>query len=329
MAAALAGGGAGEGGGPGVGQGGGGQGGGGTKGKAKGKPGKAGGEVSKQEAAPSHAPSKERSKALKAEQDLERMRLELEERKVAMAKAQREVDIQLEAAKAALAGKERAQAEFDEVNELKLAQGAVVDGSGVDLKAAMVSEEHARREAELQVQGAVDEQRERGNRAMRAGDPIAARGFYGEALALSEGQTLPDGEVAKLHANRCAALLAMDRPQEALADARRATELAPRWSKACYRLGGVLQKLGRLAAAAAALRRAVALAAEAGGEGGEGGEAARAEIGARLEGVACELAAQIEARAQRKAAAGAAAASGDWEGACGEARASSRRRARW
>ena len=47
----------------------------------------------------------------------------------------------------------------------------------------------------------------------------------------------------------------------------------------------MLHKLGRLAAAAQALRRAVTLVAE-GGEGGEGGEAAAAEIGARLEVVA-------------------------------------------
>ena len=64
----------------------------------------------------------------------------------------------------------------------------------------------------------------------------------------------------------------------------------------------MLHKLGRLAAAATALRRALALAAE-GGEGGEGGEAAAAEIGARLAVVARELAAEIEARAQREAVA--------------------------
>ena len=109
---------------------------------------------------------------------------------------------------------------------------------------------------------------------MRAADPIAARAFYGEAIALAEGHCdghcVPASEVAKLHANRCAALLAMERPGEALADARRAAALAPTWSKACYRLGGVLHKLGRLSAAKTALRRAAALAAE-GGEGGEGG----------------------------------------------------------
>ena len=159
---------------------------------------------------------------------------------------------------------------------------------------------------------------------MRAADPTAARAFYSEAIALAEGhcegQTVPAAEVAKLHANRCAALLAMARPGEALADARRAAALAPTWSKACYRLGGVLHQLGRLSAAKTALRRAAALAAEGGegggGGGGGGGAAAAAEMRARLEVVTRELAAQIEARAQRKAAAGAAAASGDWQGAC-------------
>ena len=160
---------------------------------------------------------------------------------------------------------------------------------------------------------------------MRAGDPMAARAFYGEAIALAaghcDGHSVPASEVAKLHANRCAALLAMERPGEALADARRAAELAPTWSKACYRLGGVLHKLGRLSAAKTALRRAAALAAEGGAGGGdsgggEGGAAAAAEISARLEVVTRELAAQVEARAQCMAAAGAAAARGDWQRAC-------------
>ena len=110
---------------------------------------------------------------------------------------------------------------------------------------------------------------------MRAADPIAARAFYGEAIALAEGHCdghcVPASEVAKLHANRCAALLAMERPGEALADARRAAALAPTWSKACYRLGGVLHKLGRLSAAKTALRRAAARAAEGGAGGGGGG----------------------------------------------------------
>ena len=97
------------------------------------------------------------SRTRQAEESLERMRLELEEGKARMASAQREVDAQLEAAKAALEGRDRAQAEFDEANQRKLAQGAVVDSSGAELKRAVAAEEHARREAELQLQGAVDE----------------------------------------------------------------------------------------------------------------------------------------------------------------------------
>ena len=60
--------------------------------------------------------------ARSSEVKLEEMRRELEERKAAMHAAQGEVDRQLEAARAALEGKQKAEAEYEEAERRRVAQ---------------------------------------------------------------------------------------------------------------------------------------------------------------------------------------------------------------
>jgi len=236
-----------------------------------------------------------------ADPQLLAMAAQLEERKRQLAAAEAEVARQVEVARKQAESVAHARTELAQAEREKKEQGSKVDA------AAVGANEELRREAARRgdVLSAAEAHKERGDRALRAGDLGAARGFYGEAVELAEEGRLAEYHFARLRANRCACLLRMGLPAEALADAEAAARLDPNWAKAAYRLGCVQHALGRRAAAAEALRRAVALATEA--------EAA--EIEARLATVQRELDAEAAEAAARKAEAAKLAAAGDWEAA--------------
>ena len=236
-----------------------------------------------------------------ADPQLAAMAAQLEERKRQLAAAEAEVARQVEVARKQAESVAHARTELAQAEREKKEQGSKVDA------AAVGANEELRREAARRgdVLSAAEAHKERGDRALRAGDLGAARGFYGEAVELAEEGRLAEYHFARLRANRCACLLRMGLPAEALADAEAAARLDPNWAKAAYRLGCVQHALGRRAAAAEALRRAVALATEA--------EAA--EIEARLATVQRELDAEAAEAAARKAEAAKLAAAGDWEAA--------------
>ena len=88
----------------------------------------------------------------------------------------------------------------------------------------------------------------RGDAAFRAGNFRTAYEHYTVAIEAEPS--------AHLFANRCQAYLKAGKPQLALDDARRATELAPDWAKGWYRLGVALGRLQRHAEAVGALETA-------------------------------------------------------------------------
>ena len=98
----------------------------------------------------------------------------------------------------------------------------------------------------------------RGDAAAKAGNWSAAAEAYSAALAGLSGDGDPQVQGALL-ANRCLARLRLGEGAAALADARRAAALRPRWGKAHLRLGQALQACGDAAAAAAAFQRAAEL----------------------------------------------------------------------
>ncbi|PRW57681.1 alpha subunit [Chlorella sorokiniana] len=98
-----------------------------------------------------------------------------------------------------------------------------------------------------------------GDAAARAGKWDAAAQAYSAALAcLSDCGDDPHLHGALL-GNRCLARLQLGEAAAALADARLAVRIRPRWGKAHLRLGQALQACGEAAAAAAAFQRAAEL----------------------------------------------------------------------
>eukprot|EP01062_Namystynia_karyoxenos_P011244 TRINITY_DN14015_c0_g3_i1.p1 TRINITY_DN14015_c0_g3~~TRINITY_DN14015_c0_g3_i1.p1 ORF type:complete len:539 (+),score=146.58 TRINITY_DN14015_c0_g3_i1:87-1703(+) len=104
---------------------------------------------------------------------------------------------------------------------------------------------------------------EEGNRRFKEGDKDGAAGCFTKALQLlcEQPRKVQDREQerkAVLYNNRAAALLALDKPDLACADAQRAVAVRPKWHKAHYRLGTALIQCGGHGAAEA-LREALSL----------------------------------------------------------------------
>ncbi|EKX39034.1 hypothetical protein GUITHDRAFT_143837 [Guillardia theta CCMP2712] len=74
--------------------------------------------------------------------------------------------------------------------------------------------------------------KEKGNEALRSNKMEEAYAFYTEAILL-------DPSRKEFFSNRCAALLALQRHEEALADAQTAKAMDSSWAKACFREGQV------------------------------------------------------------------------------------------
>lgn len=120
-----------------------------------------------------------------------------------------------------------------------------------------------------------EEEKQRGNEAMRAGDAEGAVKHYSRALgAVQAGGTGGDAASASASAsassslseatsvyysNRSAAFASLKRWEEALADAGAAVRARPRWHKAHVRVGEAARGLGRPGEAAEAFARALAL----------------------------------------------------------------------
>ncbi|KAL1528337.1 hypothetical protein AB1Y20_009691 [Prymnesium parvum] len=103
-----------------------------------------------------------------------------------------------------------------------------------------------------QAVSAAEEARLRGNAAFASKQYQQAVSAYSEAIQLDE-------ENALMFGNRCAALLALGRKDEALVDAKQMVALSPALPKAHFRLGSVRAALGRPAEAAAAFAEALRL----------------------------------------------------------------------
>jgi stress-induced-phosphoprotein 1 len=70
----------------------------------------------------------------------------------------------------------------------------------------------------------VEELKQKGNEAMKAGEYDSAINLYGEAIELS-----PDSHV--LYSNRCAAYMKVEKYQEALDDAEKTIGIKADWGK--------------------------------------------------------------------------------------------------
>lgn len=97
--------------------------------------------------------------------------------------------------------------------------------------------------------------REKGNEALRKGDPEEAERWYDLAL---EGCKNSD-ERAKCLSNRAATRMARGALEDAMSDAQDAVDNAPEWYKARARLGEVLRALGRHGEATVSFSRALDL----------------------------------------------------------------------
>eukprot|EP00667_Euglena_gracilis_P009704 EG_transcript_9863 len=94
--------------------------------------------------------------------------------------------------------------------------------------------------------------RDRGTAAFSAGDNWQAVELWSQGLEL-------DPANAALYSNRCAAYLALEQHEKALADATRCVELAPQWCKGYYRKAKVCMAMRNLAAAMTACRKGLEL----------------------------------------------------------------------
>ena len=200
----------------------------------------------------------------------------LEEQKARLAEAAKAVEEQKALIEKHRLRTEQLNSQLQEVEKQKAEQGKKVDESVELAKADLANQAKVQQEEDARRHAVVSDLRERGNLAMRNDDKAAARSFYTEALEVPGVR--PD-ERAKLLGNRAACLLALRRPDLALADAEEAVELMPEWGKAVYRLGCLQDDNGDADAAAASLRRACELLPGA------------ADVGARLR--------QVEARQQK------------------------------
>lgn len=95
--------------------------------------------------------------------------------------------------------------------------------------------------------------RARGNDAMRRGDFALAHGFYTEALEAAREE---DANLrAVVFCNRALASHKLGEYDSAMCDAKRAEELAPRWSKVKHRLAEACLRMGSYALAVSYARR--------------------------------------------------------------------------
>uniref|UniRef100_A0A061RK11 Carboxylate clamp-tetratricopeptide repeat protein n=1 Tax=Tetraselmis sp. GSL018 TaxID=582737 RepID=A0A061RK11_9CHLO len=89
------------------------------------------------------------------------------------------------------------------------------------------------------------------------GDYAAAENAFTEALSLAT--QVDRSELHIFHSNRCAARMQLANVDGALQDAKKCTELAPRWAKGWSRLGACQAQKGRYSAAEASFRTALSL----------------------------------------------------------------------
>ncbi|KAF8069548.1 TTC28 [Scenedesmus sp. PABB004] len=134
--------------------------------------------------------------------------------------------------------------------------------------------------------------------AFAAGRFEDALALYLQALALvpADAPPAPGGQPAEraaLAANASAALLRLNRADEALAFADAAAEASPGWPKAQYRRAAALAELDRHGEAAAALAR-VAAGLEAAGEAGEAAAVRRKLCAATAAAAAAEQHLQVQ-----------------------------------
>ena len=120
-----------------------------------------------------------------------------------------------------------------------------------------------------------------GDAAAKNGDWRAAAEAYSAALAYLPGSGSDPQFHGALLANRCLARLQLGEAAAALADARQAVRVRPRWGKAHLRLGQALQACDDADAAVAAFHRA-------------------AELDPALEAVAASATASAERAASRR-----------------------------
>lgn len=172
-------------------------------------------------------PRGETAEVRRAREALEAQQRQLEQSQANLAAQQRDAEI----ARDRVA---KAQAAFSEAEAKKEAQGKKVDSSIEDARADLHRQAVEAHQAAEQRAAVVNDLRERGNTAMRNGDPTAAREFYTQALSVP---SVPSDERAKLLGNRAACLTRLNRIDLALIDAEEACECKPDWGKAFYRLG--------------------------------------------------------------------------------------------
>lgn len=98
--------------------------------------------------------------------------------------------------------------------------------------------------------------KERGSKAYKNGNFVAAVVAYSEALAAASES---DPERHLYYSNRCAAHLQLGKVDDALADAEGCVRLKPDWAKGLSRLGGCLVRKSRFQEAVVALEKAVDL----------------------------------------------------------------------
>ena len=193
-------------------------------------------------------------------EEMKAARRGLEEQQRKLAAAEAELATQRAAVAKASAVKTKNEAALAEAEEKKREQGLKVDESVEGARADLVTQAGVLREQEEERMSLINSFRERGNLAMQRGDLTAARSFYSEALDVPR---VPFEERAKLLGNRAACLLALKRPDLAVADAEGAAELMPESGKAHYRLGCLQDEVGDGPGAIASLTRAVELLAAA------------------------------------------------------------------
>ena len=233
-----------------------------------------------------------------AESKALREKLEAQNRKLAESKAA--VERQVREAEEARARVAKATAALEEAETKKQEQGKVVDSTVEGAKADMMRQAEIQMEDTRQRAAVINDLRERGNAAMKNGDPTAAREFYSQALSVP---SVPPDERAKLFGNRAACLLQLKRADLALIDAEEACDAMPGWGKAWYRLGCIMADVGDALGAISALDKAATLLGEgANGAVVERAKSVRASLDAAIEAAVAEAGGPVDGPKARAAA---------------------------
>jgi len=138
-----------------------------------------------------------------AEEDqVELVRMRLEEQRKEMERMREEVAAQAAAQASAEAQLAKASAELSDAEAKKSEAGAKVDASIDGAKADMAVQLEKERVMHEKRKGLVEDFKQKGNLAMKRGDLVAARTFYSEALEVPE---VPE-QVCARHPNMCVTL---------------------------------------------------------------------------------------------------------------------------